>query len=467
MLTVSIQGKFNEAKEAIRVANQLAQCIEFRIDLMEHMSLKAISQLKRLSHLPVIFTLRKREHGGRYLGTEKNREKKFLELITLKPDYIDLEWDAPFSFERNTIVSYHNFQETPKDLEAVLKKMRTKKGVIYKLATQAHSSLDSLRMLTLVQKEKDVAGMCMGKEGEITRILAPIVESPLTYSYFGHQKIPGQVPLDKLRSIYRFDDLNRFTKIYALIGDPIEQSIGHLVHNDQFQKGQFNGVYVKIRLVEKELSSFFELIRSLPFEGISVTMPLKEKVMPQTEKIGAINTLVKHQGEWIGLTTDGKGALDALEKRGKVRGKVVLILGAGGTAQAIALEATRRGGKVVIANRNLAKGKYLAQQIGGRAIAFHEIKDCLYDIVINATSVGMSDKKDETPIPLNMIREKTIALDVILSHKKTYFLSLVEEKKGEGINGIEMFAHQALGQLQAWNIPIDNEAAFFAYVLGI
>lgn len=471
MLTVSTQGKFDEAREEIRAVKGVVDCIEFRIDLMEKQDLEHLSKLKSAAKLPVIFTIRNQAHGGAFQGNEREREEKFLELMTLEPDYVDLEWDAPFTLGGKVIVSYHNFEETPENLEAILKKMRSKQGVIYKLATYANSSIDSLRMLILVQKEKDVAGMCMGEKGAITRILAPIVDSPLTYSHLGKETAPGQVNCLDLQSLYNFDHLNRSSKIYALIGDPVQYSIGHLVHNHQFRKEKVDAVYVKISLRESELPSFFQLIRSLPFEGISVTMPLKEKVGPfldvidpETEKIGAINTLVKNKGKWFGLNTDGKGALDALEKRGKVAGKVTLILGAGGAAKAIAFETADRGGKVVIANRTLEKGKQLARDVGGSAITFDEVEVCPYDFVINTTSVGMGEKVGDTSLPAKMIREKSVALDVIIHPKQTRFLDLVQEKKGEVAYGCEMFARQALGQLRAWNIPIDNEEEFFSFI---
>lgn len=475
MLTVSIQGNFDRAREEIRIANGVAECIEFRLDLMEKSDLAHISKLKSASKLPIIFTLRCRAHGGSFTGNEREREEKFLELLTLKPDYVDLEWDAPFTLEippeTQLIISYHNFEETPANLDDILKKMRKIKGAMYKIATMAHSSLDSLRMLSLVEKENNIAGMCMGKMGEITRILAPIVDSALIYSNIEKETAPGQLPIHELQNLYHFHRLNRSTKIYALIGDPVEQSIGHLVHNHHFRKVQVDAVYVKIPLRETELSEFFRLIRFLPFKGLSITMPLKEKVGsyldvidPDTQKIGAVNTFARREEKWFGINTDGRGALDALEKKGKVAGKVVLIIGAGGAAKAIAFEVARRGGKVVIVNRSHEKGKRLAQLVGGSAISFEEIDVCPYDFLINTTSVGMGEKIGESPFTKKEIKERVIALDVISHPKRTLFLSNVIEKKGDVVFGSEMFAHQALGQLRAWNIPIKNEGEFHSFI---
>lgn len=471
MLTVSIQGKFEEARDAIRAANKRAECLEFRIDLMEKQDLQHLSKLRKEAKLPVIFTLRNKAHGGAFAGNEREREEKFLELLSLNPDYIDLEWDAPFFLEYTTIVSYHNFEETPENLEEILKKMEARRGAFYKLATYAHTSIDALRMLSLVSKERNVAGMCLGEKGEITRILAPIVDAPFTYCYWDKESAPGQLSLDTLQSLYRFDTLNRSTKIYALIGNPVCHSIGHLVHNHHYQKEAYDGVYVKIALHEEELPCFFNLIKDLPFCGISVTMPLKEKVGPfldaidpESRKIGAINTLIRQGDEWHGLNTDGKGALDALEKKGKIAEKVVLILGAGGAAKAIAYEVKQRGGKVVIANRSLEKGKRLAAQVEGSAISLEEVDACPYEVIINTTPVGMGGNIGKTPISKEQIRDNCLALDVIISPRETLFLAFVQEKGGNVADGTEMFGEQALRQLKAWSIPITNEEVFLSSV---
>lgn len=444
MLVCAIQGNFTAAKKEILLANEQAECIEFRLDLMEACSLEKIAALKNLCKLPVIFTC---------------REKSHFSFLSLKPDFVDIAWDAPY-FETippeiKVIASHHDFEKTPEDLRGLLTQMRRKKAHFYKIATFALSSIDALRMLDLTQKETDVAGMCMGELGAMTRILGPIVNSPLTYTVLQNETAPGQLLIDALIRIYHFKKLNPSTKIYALIGDPIKHSIGYLFHNQMFQKKNVNAVYVNLLIRKEEVSSFFTWIKDLPFMGVSVTMPLKEKVAPyltsideEAEKIGAINTLINKEGEWHGTNTDGKGALNALEKRGAVAGQVVLILGAGGAAKAIAQEAFLRGGKVVIANRTLEKGKHLAALVSGEAISLDAIGLCSYSFLINTTPLG----RDASPVPNKDIRKGIIALDALVSKEKTPLLEWVEELGGEAIQGREMFTEQALLQQEAWAI---------------
>ena len=118
--------------------------------------------------------------------------------------------------------TYHNFEETPEDLDVLLASMP--KGKVIKIATMARCITDSLRMLDLVNRHENVAGMCMGPYGEITRILAPIYGSPMTFAAVGREASPGQLDARELINRYRFKELSKSTRIYGLIGNPVSQS---------------------------------------------------------------------------------------------------------------------------------------------------------------------------------------------------------------------------------------------------
>ena len=467
MLVISIQGSFDEAKNAIQEGQRYGEIIELRLDLLEKIDLGHVSKLKSASKLPLIFTLRRKDQGGAFSGNEREREEKLLELLTLKPDYVDLEYDSAFADKIapgiSIISSYHNFEKTPDNLEEILAQMDRFPAAIKKITTMANSSIDALRMLNFSKKHK-IAGMCMGEEGRITRILGHIIDTPLVYASVGGVTAPGQVSAAELCDLYRFHHLNRETRVYALIGDPVSKSIGHLCYNHIFKKEKENAVYVKFGITPSEVSQFFKEISSLPFFGFSVTMPLKEHVAPHLDAIdakaktmGAINTLTKREGKWYGTNTDGEGALDALERKGKVHGKVLLIIGAGGAAKGIAHAASDRGGKIIIANRTHKKGEILASKIGGVSISLEKVPD--YDIIINTTPVGMSPNIQNLPIANEEIREKKVIFDVIMSPKETKFLNIGQNKGGKAVYGYEMFSQQALRQLKGWlDRPLDEES---------
>ena len=186
------------------------------------------------------------------------------------------------------------------------------------------------------------------------------------------------------------------------------------------------------------LSEFFPLAKELGVRGLSVTMPLKEKVLPFVDrgdlKLGAINTLVFKQGEITGVNTDGQGALDALEKRGAVRGKTVVLLGAGGAARAIALEAKRRGALLFIVNRTREKGEALARAVGG-VCDFPS----RYDILINCTPVS----------PSVAFQPSTLVMDII--NRETQFLLEAKSAGCQTVLGEEMFINQAAAQAHLWH----------------
>lgn len=464
MLVITIQGSFSNAKKQIQEANKKGDIIELRLDLLD--DLKHLAKLKGFCLLPVIFTLRKCSQGGQFSGNAREQEEKILELLALNPDYVDLEYDCDLSFFKavqskfpklKIICSFHDFEKTPQDLNRILSEMKKKEATIYKLATYARSSLDSLRMLVFVKNQQDVAGMCMGEDGVITRILSPIVKSLLTYTYIDQKSASGQIQVDVLEKIYHFSQLNQQTEIYALIGDPVDKSIGHFVHNRIYEKLNINGVYVKFSLTIDQIREFFSLIKKLPFKGFSVTMPLKEKIGmhlevidPLAKKIGAVNTLAWEGRKWKGFNTDAAGALDAIEAQQKVRGKKVVILGAGGAARALAFESIERGGIVLILNRTEEKAKKLAHQLGCAGGSLYNWPIDSFDVLMNTTSVGMKEQFPKSLIPEEMLFSDAVVFDAVMSLKETDLLHLAKRKGCTVVYGYEMFSRQAIKQIELW-----------------
>ena len=128
-----------------------------------------------------------------------------------EPRYIDVDWKTPTLPSGDVIVSYHNYEETP-NLEAILKilQMTHPKAHLYKIATMAKSTLDSLRMLEFLQRHPGIIGLCMGDLGTLTRICAPIFQVPIMYAPLSEEdkNAPGQLLVDQLCEIYQFRALN-------------------------------------------------------------------------------------------------------------------------------------------------------------------------------------------------------------------------------------------------------------------
>lgn len=469
---------FAAAEKLLAVHKPYIDGIELRLDYFGPIDQKALASFLQNCKLPVMLTVRRKDQGGYFPGTEEERLALIESLCSLHPAYVDLEYDVPSDYRKRLfesyphicfLSSYHDFSGSPVDFGELYAKVQTPYAQIHKIAVTASSSLDALRLLAFVKMhalEKKIVGIAMGEEGRITRILAPVVGSCLTYATLSEEGItaPGQLNARELQETYHFRGLNPQTEVYCLIGDPIEASLGAAIHNAVFANASLNAVYVKARVKKEEIPSFFSLARQLPFKGFSVTMPLKEEVMPlltqvsqQTEAIGACNTIKIQEGQMLGYNTDGIGALNAIERRGLVSRKHVVIIGAGGSAKALAYEASQRGALVTIINRTPLKAIEIANSLGctgGGWELFPKVCESGYDVMINCIP-------DSTLIDEKWILPGIVAMDIVYIPKNTPFLVKALSKKCHLIFGYEMFVAQALEQELLWfSSQIDTAKAY-------
>lgn len=435
MLCISLRGPtLKEAKRQLTEALPLASLIEWRLDLFEDP--KVIKTLHPMCPLPQIFTLR------------NGNDELLKELLELKPDYVDLEHPIPVPKGVKVIRSYHNYEETPENLEAILADLKRSPATFYKIATHAQSTSDALRLLRI--GGEDVLAMGMGEEGTCSRILAPIFGQSFVYSALSdaEKTAPGQLTAQTLHELYHHRSLSPSTALYGLVGDPISQSIGHLFHNSYMREQ--NALYVKLRIQPSELAPFIEQAPELGFRGLSITIPHKEAILPlldevtpHAQAIGAVNTVTFCDGKAIGSNTDADGALDALEAVEKVKGKRIVLIGAGGAARAVAYEAIRRGASLLILNRTPERAKSLAGELSCDWMLLDAWKGGQYDILINTTS-------NQDPIATELIAPHAVAMDLSITPEVTTFLKCASEKGCRTVTGREMFHRQALLQANTW-----------------
>ncbi len=369
--------------------------LELRLDLFQTIDTEHIKNLLQNTTHPVLLTLRKTSQGGKFRGTEREREGLIEQLLTLNPPLFDLEYDMRPAFLQEMmqrhpltqfLLSYHDFQSIPADLEEIYHSMQDLPAFSYKIAVRVRSTNEALKVLLFAKKYPKISVVCMGAEGAFARVLGPIVGNQIDYASVDSKEKtgPGQLSEREFMDIYHYPSLNPATAIYGLIGDPIEHSIGHLHHNAVFRKRNQNAVYVKMTVKPEELAEFIPLAKALGMRGLSVTAPLKEAIIPFVDElddaarqIGAVNTLLFKEGRILGTNTDGVGALDAIENKLPVSGKKVVLLGAGGAARSIAFEAKRRGAAVLVLNRTPQRAQQLAADLGCAAGNLAEVPDRL------------------------------------------------------------------------------------------
>lgn len=434
---------------------------ELRIDFLKNISITEIRKIRDTARLPIIFTWK----------TSLENIAIIYDLAKLQPDFFDFDYTIPTSvikevaaFSPNTkiIISTHNYTQTPRDLEGLLTQMLHLPAHIYKIATFAKNLLDALQMMEFMikhSKQYNLIGICMGELGRLTRIAAPIIGSAMHYCYSGIPSATGQFSLEELLHVYFYRRIDRNTQILSLIGNPICHSPSHYTHNWVFSHFKLPLLYVKLDLQIEELEAFCTFVKSLPFLGCSVTMPFKKAIIPFLDITTAIvdiaesaNTIYVKDNKLLGYNSDALGALDSIEEKIIVRDRHIVILGGGSTAKSIAIEAKQRGAIVTLLNRSVEKVSNFAKKLQisyGHLQNFEEIAKRGYDIICNATSIGMSGQL-RLPVPSHhLLREKCV-MDVVFSRGHTLFTSVGAGIGCSIIYGKTMFVKQAIYQMRIW-----------------
>ncbi|MDD4652756.1 MAG: shikimate dehydrogenase [Methanothrix sp.] len=256
-------------------------------------------------------------------------------------------------------------------------------------------------------------------------------------------------------------------KIFGIFGDPIEHSLSPAMQNAALRALGEDGCYHAFRVLQKDLETALCGAAAMGFSGLNLTIPLKEKAMeldflrpdPLAQAIGAVNTVAFGPQGVDGYNTDGWGALLALQDAGvEVRGKNVLIIGAGGAARAIAYTLAQEGAGISIANRNEKKANELAGLVGAKGFSLLELDRLVpqADTVINCTSVGMR-AGDPRLLEGRLLSSRQAVFDIVYNRET----ELLQDARGAGavaLDGVMMLVYQGAKALEIWtgkNAPAD------------
>ena len=465
----------NDPNEMVEKAEALVRdnsFMEFRLDYLPKPGL-ALPKIKRFMETHpgtvVIATCRRVASGGKFKGSIASQLDILGKAGTAGCQLIDIELQTaskckPEQIQKlrgrvALILSFHDFRGTKK-LDETLEKMLAYPADFYKVVSTATTLSDNVAMIKFLAREGDrhsLVSMCMGEQGIVSRVLGVRAGSIFTFASAsaGEETAPGQVTAQELRSVYRIDQVDAATRVYGVVGDPIAHSLSPTIMNAAFRRENVNAVYLALHA--KTLKDLLTCVREIPIHGISVTMPYKEAILPyldntdsHTTKIGACNTVVRAQdGKLYGFNTDAAGIVRPLERRlNTLENARILVLGAGGAARAAVFGLKERGCEVYILNRSLAAAKKLAHQARARVVKRPDLKKLAFDVIINATPVGMGNTK-ETPLQDKEINARYV-FDMVYDPAETRFLKQAKERGAQVIPGIEMFVHQAARQFEIW-----------------
>jgi 3-dehydroquinate dehydratase/shikimate dehydrogenase len=465
--------------EIQEAAKRGARMIELRLDF-----LKKAPDFKRIlatRPCPTVATFRRPSDGGRWAGSEDERQMLLRQAIVAGFDWVDLETDVADDIRRfgqvKRIVSYHNLDAVPDELEALHERMCRQDPDVVKIAVSPATAADNVRVLKLLKNSPvPTVAICMGDLGTCTRILGAKLGAPFTYAAFNKERniAPGILSMQELQRIYHYESINADTQVFGVIGDPVGHSLSPLIHNRAFQKLGINAVYAPFRVPRGELESFVEQFEIIPVQGYSVTIPHKEQAAklagergPAVDAIGAANTLVHTVANWKAYNTDDSAALESLQaglprtedgRQQSLATRTVLILGAGGVARAVGHGLKREGANLTITNRTYERASALAEELGCKAIDWEARNSILCDTIINCTSVGMFPNLDESPIHSSVLKPGLMVFDTVYTPETTLLIREAQERGCTVQTGVDMFVRQAAAQFKLFTgraAPLD------------
>ncbi|MGC9223573.1 MAG: shikimate dehydrogenase [Terracidiphilus sp.] len=480
-LCIAVQGA--DQKELFsRAASALNDSIfiEFRLDSLSKPA-AALPDLKaflaRHREVTAIATCRRKAFGGNFTGSLSSEIEILEKAATLGCHIVDLEVESAEQATRPQLarfraalraagtallISSHDFSRTrrPDGLLQTAQRIVAFEPEFVKVVSTARSLSDNLSVLRMVEDQSlnsHVVGIAMGEEGLISRVLSPRAGAVFTFASAaeGAETAPGQVSARTLLDVYRLEQLDQATRIYGVAGNPIAHSLSPLMHVTAFRRENLNAVMLPLKA--RSVDDLLTVIRELPLDGVAVTMPLKQEVLPHlanmdplTAKIGACNTLrTGADGKLYGFNTDVAGVVRPLERRMKLKGARILVLGAGGAARAAVFGLVERGAEVYVVNRTHEKAVALARKAKAHVLKQNALARQHFDAIVNTTPCGMTGIKQQLPINEDELNA-SLVFDMVYTPIETPLLRLARARGLTVVSGVEMFVQQGARQFEIW-----------------
>ena len=457
-------------EKAAAVVKDTTPFLEFRLDYLDN-PLTALPKIKQFlsdnTAVTAIATCRRAANGGKFAGNVAAELEVLTKAAAAGFQIADLELESAEHLKKSDIqhfresgialiVSYHDFNAT-KDLEGIYDRIVPFAPDFIKIVPTAKTLSDNVTLMHFLEKMDDhtnIIGICMGDAGIISRVLGVRAGSAFTFAAAtpGEETGPGQIAARTLIETYRIDQVDAATKVYGVAGNPIRSSLSPIMMNTAFRRETVNAVYLALQATK--LTDLLKLVHEIPIQGLSVTMPLKQEIMahlehtdPLSAKIGACNTVLRQEGKLYGFNTDVAGITGPLEKRLSLRGAKVLVLGAGGAARAAVFGIHDKGAEVFILNRTPETAQKLARQAGAKTIKKEALAKTNFDVIINATPVGMAGNKATHLIEPGDLNTRLV-FDLVYNPLETPLLRMARQANIPIITGIEMFVQQGARQFE-------------------
>ncbi len=472
-----------------------AEVVELRVDLIG--DIEAVRDYLRdeRADVPHILTIRSSTEGGAWEGDDAARIALIESLGLELPGYVDIElatWERSANLRQKVglvcartdrasvderpknalIMSCHDFEDAA-SLAPLLTSVGAAPAAVRKVAVMARDATDALHVLNAQRQQAPFEAIliAMGPAGVATRVLARKFNAMLTFATVDvdSASAPGQLTLDALRHDYHWDEISPDTRVFGVLGWPVQHSLSPRVHTAAMRAAGIDGVYVPfpVRETYADFVRFMDYADAHPeldLQGFSVTIPHKAhalrwltahefSVSDVAARCGAVNTLVRTATGWHGDNTDVVGVRHALSTHGPLsglRGTKVHLIGAGGAARSVLAALSDLGVTAHIFARRHDQAEELTNAFGGHAQPWAD-RAAACDLLINATPIGMLPATEESPVPVTCLGPETLVFDTVYNPRQTRLLRDALARGCATIAGDAMFIGQAAAQFELWH----------------
>jgi 3-dehydroquinate dehydratase/shikimate dehydrogenase len=416
----------------------------------------SFSDMLSAKRKPILFSCRRPQDGGNWKGTETERLTLLRQAVMSKADYVEIESDVageirPFPGCQR-VISYTNTDKMPADIDDIYQEMLAAKPDVIKLTVRARTPEEAWPLVQILGKAKVptvVTGL--GRPGVMLAILGRKIGAPWTSAALerGSEAFAGQPTISDLVEIYRYRDIAKSTRFFGVTG---------LGEREFLAAGLMNAAFAHLgtphRVLPMQIGNlklFRKVIDAVKIQGVSVEDAFIDHVheaatyddssRPPVQ--GADVMLPNEEGGWTGSNTLGRWAAAALEealrlrepeKAEPIRGRIVMMAGAGPLTRMLASQLKERGAALVFASKDRNAAMRLSQTFGGRQIGWEGIYATIHDVLVVGGEQREGDESEEPTIHPGYLKQSMTVMDLTSIPRRSPFL---REAKLRGCSIVE------------------------------
>lgn len=469
LLCETVTGRSMTELRAARDAAIVGDLIELRLDGVADLDVAAALAGRRC---PVIATCRASWEGGRFDGSEDERRSILSRALELGAEYVDIEWRAGFDdliaqHPSRVVISSHDFDRVPADLDQRAHAMRATGAATIKIAAATERLSDTLALAEIARSGGAVV-VGMGEGGIVTRLIPSRYGSRWTYA--GDAVAPGQIAASRMVDEFRFREVGPHTQLFGVVSVNAMHSASPAMHNAAFAAAGVDAVYLPLRAADYD--DFLSWATAMGLTGASITIPYKVDALSSatradelTRKVGAANTVRRRGNDWDATNTDVAGFLAPLDPifGGSLRGVRASVLGAGGSARAVSVALLSRGAAVTVHARRAEQVRDVTTALGVAAGEWPPGR-ASWDLLVNCTPLGGAALRDESPLPDGPF-DGRVVYDLTYGPGESRLLRDARAAGCVTLDGLAMLIAQAERQFEWWlgARPVDGVMRAAAY----